>query len=387
MFEYAVKNITKRWSRSLLTIAGVAVMMTLVTVITGIVSYQIRTMNAHAAAGSGKINVQPVLSGTSYPAEGIDMPEADAAAILLDTANFTQEELSSAVLYFTLKEPLYPNQPPNLILTGITPGYEEAFTGSIARDVKPVLGAENFAEDLSNHPIILGEHAAEVYAEELNTQIISGLKIDILDQPCTVIGVLDHSADMVVNNAVMMPLPQAQELLDKPGFVSSLILIAQNVNEDENINTIIEEKYPRMNIITDDTVRKNAQSGIKVFEAMVNTISVVVVLCAAMLIMTVTLITVKERTKEIGVLRALGASTRRVILTILLEIFLLSLIGSILGAISSGFVLSYALDENLFDLVHIISYLPLAIVLTLFAGIIPAVNVSRILPVEALRYE
>ena len=62
MFDYAIKNITKRWVRSLLTIVGVTVMLTLVIVITGIISYQTRTMHAHASAGAGKINIQPLLS-------------------------------------------------------------------------------------------------------------------------------------------------------------------------------------------------------------------------------------------------------------------------------------------------------------------------------------
>ena len=120
---------------------------------------------------------------------------------------------------------------------------------------------------------------------------------------------------------------------------------------------------------------------------MVNTISTVVVLCAAFLVMTVMLITVKERTKEIGVLRALGATKWTVIGSIVWEIFLLSLIGSLLGCIASGFILRFALQENLFDLLHILTYLPLAILLTLGAGLMPAFNISRILPVEALRYE
>src|SRR5512137_209899 len=93
MFEYALKNILRRWTRSLLTIGGVAVMMTLIIVITGIVDYQIRTMNAHAAAGSGKIDVQPLLAGTSYPAEGVDLSEADAAALLAQTRDYIQEAL------------------------------------------------------------------------------------------------------------------------------------------------------------------------------------------------------------------------------------------------------------------------------------------------------
>ena len=135
-------------------------------------------------------------------------------------------------------------------------------------------------------------------------------------------------------------------------------------------------------MVTDDTIRQNAKAGIKAFEDLVNTIAAVVVLCASLLIMTVTLITVKERTKEIGVLRAIGASNGLIIRSILWEIFLLSGIGSLLGGIISGFVMAYALQENLFNLGHILTYMPLALVLTLVAGILPAVNITRIQPVE-----
>lgn len=143
----------------------------------------------------------------------------------------------------------------------------------------------------------------------------------------------------------------------------------------------------RLNVVTDDTVRRNAREGIAIFEDMVNMISVVVVLCAAFLIMTITLITIKERTKEIGVLRALGASKVMVIGSVLCEILLLSIIGSCLGGVASGFILAFSLQENIFDLGHILAHIPLAVVLTLLAGLAPALNISRIQPVEALQYE
>ncbi len=387
MFDYALKSIRKRWTRSLLTIAGVAVMMTLVIVITGIVQYEVKTMNAHAAAGSGKINVQPILAGTTYPAEGIDMPESEAEAVLGQTQPHIQVSLSGMVLYFPIKPPLYPNQPPELILTGVESGREEAFTGSISRNVEAVAGVEFFADASAGRPVLLGQHAAEVYRAETGAEVQPGTVLAILDQEFTVIGILDRSADIVVNNAVIMPLEQAQILLDKPGFVSSVILAAADVNSDEAILAVVEQEFPRLNVVTDDTVRKNARAGIRLFEAMVNAISTVVVLCAALLIMTVMLITVKERTKEIGVLRALGASKRAVIGSVVWEIFLLSLAGSMMGGVISGLTLAFALQENLFDLGHILTYLPLAVVLTLLAGIAPAFNISRILPVGALAYE
>jgi putative ABC transport system permease protein len=387
MFDYALKNISRRWTRSLLTISGVMVMMTLVIVITGIVSYEIRTMNAHASAGSGKINVQPILAGTTYPAEGVDMPESEADALLQQNRPYLQEALSAKVLYFAVKPPLYPNQPPEVILTGIESGREEAFTGSVARNVNPVEGVEFFAEVEADTPAILGQHAAEVYETETGAEIRVGDGITILGQEFTVIGILDRSADLVVNNAVIVRLDQAQVLLDKSGFISSVILVGKTVNSDQDILKVLGQDFPRRNVVTDATVRNNARAGIKLFEAMVRAISTVVLLCATLLIMTVMLITVKERTKEIGVLRALGASKEMVIGSVVWEIFLLSLTGSLLGCIASGLLLAFGLQENLFNLAHVLAYLPLAIVLTLAAGLLPAINISRILPVEALRYE
>ena len=387
MFDYALKNILRRWPRSLLTVGSVAVMMTLIIVITGIVSYQVRIMNEHAAAGSGKINVQPLLAGAGYPAEGIDLSESEAESILAQAAPHLQEKLSGKVIYFSLKEPPYPNQPPDLILVGVESGREEAFTGSIARDVKPLAGTEFFAEAQAARPAVLGQHAAEVYSSETGQPIQVGSEIDLLGQPFSVIGLLDRSADIVVNNAVIILLDQAQTLLDKSGFVSSVTLTAADINADRQIAEVVAQHFPRQRIISDDTVRRNAREGIQVFEAMINTISIVVMLCAALLIMTVTLITVKERTKEIGVLRALGTSSWTVIGSVLWEILLLSLLGSLLGGVAAGFVLAFGLQENLFNLGHIIRYLPLAAILTLLAGIAPAFNISRIPPVEALRYE
>jgi putative ABC transport system permease protein len=387
MFDYALKNIARRWVRSLLTILGIAVMLTLIIVITGIVNSQKRTVHAHASASAGKINVQPRLSGTTYPADGIDLAEDMASDVLERVNEWIQPHLSAQVLYFSLRSPLYPNQPPEIILTGITPGKEEAFTGSIANDIQPTAGVETFLGVNIPHPVILGAHASEVYARESGAPLTPGNTLTLLDQEFTVIGILDKSGDIVVNNAVIIPLSEAQSLLDKQGFVSSVILTQARLNADQKIAATIQEYYPRLNIVDNSTIRKNMQAGIRLFEAMVNAISMVVLVATTLLIVTVMLITVKERTREIGVLRAMGVSTMTVSISVLWEIFLLSATGSLLGGVLSGLILRFALMENLFNLVHILSYLPLAILLTLVSGVMPAVQISRVQPVISLQYE
>lgn len=387
MIDYAFKNITRRWVRSSLTAIGVTVMITLVIVITGIVGSQKQSMHEHASAGAGKINVQPILAGVTYPAAGIDLAEDIADDLLLLVKDHVQQMLSGKVLYFPLVPPLYPNQPPEIILVGLESGKEEGFTGSVANDIGPIVGVESFSEAKADYPLILGEHAAEYYKETLARELQPGDSLAILDRDFVIVGILDRSTDIVVNNSLIVPLSAAQELLDKQGFVSSVILTQARVGADADIISNIQSHYPQMNIVDDSITRKNLEEGIKLFENLVNTIAAVVVVAATILIMTVTLITIKERTREIGVLRAIGATNGTIVLSIFWEIFMLSSAGSVLGGVISGFVLRFGLMENLFNLGHILKYMPLSIVLTLVSGVLPAFRISRILPVESLRYE
>lgn len=383
MFDYAWKNILKRPGRSLLTLIGVTVMITLIVTITGIVNVQKARMHQHASASIGKLHVQPRLAGSTYPASGIDLPGETAGRILSLTHARLQERLSSAVLYFALQAPPYPNSPPALLLVGIEPGREESFTGSIANDVRPVEGVEFLTETQEAWPVIAGSAAAALLFPDLH----AGDSVKILEQPFTVVGILESSPDQVVNSAVIVPLPLAQKLLEKQGFVSALILTQERVGAEQEITTLIQQAYPTMQVIDPNTLRRNLNDGIKIFENMINVISLVVTGCAAILISAVMLITTKERRREFGVLRALGAPASSIVRSVFWEIFLLSAAGCLLGGLIAGLVMRFALPENIFDLGHILAYMPLALALTLASGVLPTFQINRIQPVEALRYE
>ena len=144
MIDYAWKNITKRIGRSILTVIGITLMITLIITITGIVHSQKETMHEHASAGSGKIHIQPLLAGDSYPANGVDLAEHKAEEIFTLITDDIQTYLSTKVVFFPIEPPPYPTNPPAVLLVGIEPGKEEAFTGSVANDVSPIRGVESF---------------------------------------------------------------------------------------------------------------------------------------------------------------------------------------------------------------------------------------------------
>lgn len=385
MFDYAIKSILKRKTRSALTVVGIMVLITLVIVISGIVSYQKRVMHEHASAGVGKIMVQSMLAGTDYPTASIDLKESLADEIL--SRDDIQDTISGKVLYLQIEPPQYPNEPPQILITGVEIGKEGAFTGSIQHQTRAAFGAANFSNSTVELPLIMGYQARQFFQRKQEKQFNIGDTFRILDTEFTLIGFMEASSDKVVSSSLIIPLNIAQKILEKEGFISSVILFPERVDWKQHIVEDIKQKYPKLNLITDDIISRNAEEGIKLFEQLVNAISVVVTLGAAILILTVMLITIKERTREIGVLRAIGASNAIVIKSILWEIFILSTAGSILGGIISGIVLRYFMLENLFDLWHILKYMPLSIVLTILSGVIPAIKISRILPAESLRYE
>jgi len=107
--------------------------------------------------------------------------------------------------------------------------------------------------------------------------------------------------------------------------------------------------------------------------------------------MNVMLVSVTERTREIGVRLAIGARTRDIVLQFLLEAVIISVIGGVLG-VAVG-ILSIPLAATLNKGVALLApdSIPLALVIALFTGVVfglyPALRAAQLDPIEALRYE
>ncbi len=158
-----------------------------------------------------------------------------------------------------------------------------------------------------------------------------------------VIGLLasaGRSLDVNVEEIVIIPVASAQSLLNTPSLFRILIETKSRESMQKVVNFAIETIKQRhhgeedVTVITQDAVIQTFDKILSALTYAVGGIAAISLAVSGILIMNVMLVAVSQRTAEIGLLKALGASSQKILLLILTEAILLSLLG-----IFSGFIL------------------------------------------------
>ena len=170
-------------------------------------------------------------------------------------------------------------------------------------------------------------------------------------------------------------------------------MVADDVDEVENviadIELLLSENYPNSSFTLTD-----AGSKMEAAASSANTLSMLLIAVAAIVfvvggigIMNVLFVTVKERTQEIGLLKALGSRKREILLTFLIEANFISLFGGIVG-VAVGFALIPVVELSGMRCEPVISGGVLALIFAVVTGTIfgfyPALKASQLTPIEAL---
>jgi putative ABC transport system permease protein len=241
---------------------------------------------------------------------------------------------------------------------------------------------------------------------------IVGETIRIEGQPFRVIGVVASKGGSSMgseDNAAYIPFTTAQARLIKRGSRDQVdVIFAQATSAEtvtqaaDEISNILRQRH-RTPIGADDFTVFTQQDFLKTFETITNTLTIflggiagISLLVGGIGIMNIMLVSVTERTREIGLRKALGARKRDILLQFLTESSLLSLIGGIIG-IMFGWLIAFTVGKVAAAMGTV--FVPIvgtnAIILStsfsaaigLFFGIYPASRAANLEPVEALRYE
>ena len=254
------------------------------------------------------------------------------------------------------------------------------------RDIKVQTGRMLQAGDMGK--VILGHVLAA------NTGKHVGDRIEIYSEQFEVVGIF-QSLNVYENGAIFMLLPELQRLMDRPGQVSAILVQAKNPDDPQEIERLrkqIEKLSPNITATPVTQFVRNV-SQIRVARVAAAVISGIAIVIGAIGVLNTMVMSVFERVGEIGTLRAIGWSKKRVIGMILGEATLLSGF-----AAAGGILLGVAI-------IRLIRYWPtvagfvaggasvsvilqgciIALTMGLIGALYPAMWATRLWPVEALR--
>ncbi len=390
--------------RSSLTILGIVIGIAAVISLMSIGrGAQADILSRIETLGSDRISISPgvfTFGGVRSAAGSVQtLTQEDAEAISEQVAYVD----SVAPTYSTSLQLVVGGENMNAQVTGVPPQYQDIQNLEIA------YGAffSDYEYQRGTRVVVLGSEVKETLfgdADPIGQQIRMGGNI------VRVIGVLESKGGMFgsPDDAVLIPLTAMQQMVAQPRtsqgerVVSSIELTVSNEEQADyvvqEITSLLRTRH-RLGSNADDDFRIMSMQEIAetVSEAtgtmtlLLGAIAAISLLVGGIGVMNIMLVSVLERTREIGIRKALGAKEHDIWIQFLIEAAFLTLAGGIIGVIIgwlvAHFVNSMGLMTTLVSADIVILAVSVSLGIGLFFGFYPAWNASRLNPIEALRFE
>ena len=287
----------------------------------------------------------------------------------------------------------------NTTVTGVIPEYVQIQS----LEIKSGLFFSEHDVDVRNRVAVIGSTVASNLFESINPV---GKKIRIGNAPYTIIGVLNSkgqsSGGQDQDDVVLIPLTTAQERLIGVTYVRSINVQVSDADKMDEVQNNIEKLLRQRHRIRagaeDDfnvrnltTLMETVTSTTTMITLLLGAIAGISLIVGGVGIMNITLASVTERTREIGIRKAIGATYSNIMLQFLIESTMISVIGGIIG-ILIGVGAAQAISK-FGDFTTVISGYSIAasfgfaLFVGIFFGMLPARKAARLDPIEALRYE
>ncbi len=254
--------------------------------------------------------------------------------------------------------------------------------------------------------ILIGNH---YYSNDhFGKPLIPGTHLLINDKSFTVVGILDKLGQPQFDNVMFMPEQAMRDLYNLTNEVDIIAAQAANGWEPNTVAENIRKSLANLHHVKegkeDFTVQTQGQvlAGIDTILITVTMvlagIAVISVIVGGIGIMNTMYTAVLERTREIGILKAVGARRRHIIFLFVAEAGILGCVGGILGVLTgagiaktveviAGIALGTPLIHANLSVSLFVGTILATFLFGTFAGVLPALSASKLQPTEALRYE
>lgn len=372
LLDYIVKNVRRQRTRTALTVVGIVIGITTIIALGSLGEGITQYISGALELTAGKIMVtQAGSSGFIGGFAGSDLTQDDMDQLkLLDGV----KDVTPMGFIMSGGAGFGPSE----VVVGIDPESGQSFVGE---NIGMHDGRELVGDD--TEVAMLGFDKADQDGLEVGDYIL------IKETEFEIVGIIERTGNSNVDGSVMINIRDVQEML-KTDMYQVLYVIPYNVDDVETIADSIRSEFEGLNAITSKDMARQAgavTSQIQLYTIGLGAISAVV---GGLGIMNTMVMAVLERKKEIGVLKAMGATRRWILQQFLTEAVAISLIGGALGVLAGwGIVTVAGVASNGSLPLKVTPFLigvgmAFAVSLGVLGGAYPSWKAAKLDPVEAM---